>query len=35
MTRLSVARIKKLSEPGLYGDGGTLYLQVTPGGTKC
>ena len=35
MTRLSVARIKKLSEPGLHGDGGTLYLRVTPGGTKC
>ncbi len=35
MTKLSVARIKKLSEPGLHGDGGTLYLRVTPGGTKC
>lgn len=35
MTKLSVAAIKKLSEPGMYGDGGTLYLRVTPGGTKC
>ena len=34
MHRLTVARIKALSAPGRYGDGATLYLFITPGGTK-
>ena len=34
MASLSVARIKSLSNPGLHGDGGTLYLRVAPGGSK-
>ncbi len=34
MASLSVARIKSLSNPGLHGDGGTLYLRVGPGGSK-
>ena len=34
MASLSVARIKSLSNPGLHGDGGTLYLRVALGGSK-
>ena len=34
MASLSVARSKSLSNPGLHGDGGTLYLRVAPGGSK-
>ncbi|MCY4495878.1 MAG: integrase arm-type DNA-binding domain-containing protein [Rhodospirillaceae bacterium] len=34
MRRLTSAKIKSLSVPGLYGDGGTLYLSVSPGGSK-
>ncbi|TAL54135.1 site-specific integrase [Pandoraea sp.] len=34
INKLSAAKISKLSEPGLYGDGGSLYLQITRGGTK-
>ena len=34
MAGLSVARIKSLSNPGLHGDGGTLYLRVALGGSK-
>ncbi len=33
-SQLNVARIRALSKPGRYGDGGTLYLVVSPGGTK-
>ncbi len=34
MARLTVAKVKKISDPGMYGDGGTLYLRVAPGGSK-
>ncbi len=34
MGKLTVARMRALSEPGMYGDGGTLYLRVAPGGSK-
>ena len=34
MNRLTIAKIKKLEKPGLYGDGGTLYLAVARGGSK-
>ena len=31
---LTIAKIKSLKEPGFYGDGGTLYLRIAPGGSK-
>ncbi|MYB38381.1 MAG: DUF4102 domain-containing protein [Gammaproteobacteria bacterium] len=31
---LTVARAKAVTQPGMYGDGGTLYLKVAPGGSK-
>ena len=31
---LTFAKIKSLKEPGFYGDGGTLYLRIAPGGSK-
>ena len=34
VNRLSAAKVKKITEPGLHGDGGTLYLAVAPGGSK-
>ena len=34
MGRLTVRMVKALKEPGRYGDGGTLYLVVAPGGSK-
>ena len=34
MGQLTVAGIKSLSRPGLHSDGGTLYLNVAPGGSK-
>ena len=34
MGKLNLGKIKSLSLPGLYGDGGTLYLAVAPGGSK-
>ena len=34
MGKLNVAKIKSLSTPGLHGDGDTLYLNVSKGGTK-
>lgn len=34
MGKLTVARVKALSTPGLYGDGGTLYLRVAPRGSR-
>ena len=33
MGKLTVAKVKSLSKPGLHGDGGTLYLAVAPGGS--
>jgi len=32
--RLTAIEVRRLSEPGLYPDGGGLYLQVSPGGAK-
>ena len=34
MAQLSAAKVKHLNEPGRYGDGGGLYLNVSPGRTK-
>ena len=34
MGKLTVAKLKSLSRPGLHGDGGTLYLHVSPRGSK-
>lgn len=34
MGKLAVASMRALSESGMYGDGGTLYLRVAPGGSK-
>ena len=34
MAKLTAAKVKKISDPGMYGDGGTLYLRVAPGGSK-
>lgn len=34
MPKLTVAKIKSFSKPGLYGDGETLYLRIAKGGTK-
>ena len=34
MHKLTVAKVKALSAPGRHGDGATLYLFITPGGTK-
>lgn len=32
--RLSAAKVRALTRPGMYGDGGTLYLRVAPGGSR-
>jgi hypothetical protein len=32
--RLTALQVSKLSQPGLYGDGGGLTLQITPSGAK-
>ena len=34
MGRLTAARVRTLSRPGRYGDGGTLFLVVAPRGSK-
>ena len=34
MGRLTVAKIRRLRTPGRYGDGGTLFLVVSAGGSK-
>lgn len=34
MGKLTVAKIRAVTKPGIYGDGGTLYLRVAPGGSK-
>ena len=34
MATLTAAKVKKISDPGMYGDGGTLYFRVAPGGSK-
>ena len=35
MGKLTAARVKSLCKPGRYGDGGTLFLCVAPGGSKA
>ena len=35
MGKLTVAKVRALAAPGRYGDGGTLHLVVSPGGTKA
>ena len=32
--RLTAAMVRATREPGLYGDGGTMYLRVGPEGSK-
>jgi len=32
--RLAAVSLPKLGKPGMYADGGGLYLQVTPSGAK-
>ena len=34
MGKLTVTKVRSLSNPGRYGDGGTLFLNVAPGGSK-
>ena len=34
MGKLTAAKAKSLSKPGLHGDGGTLFLSIAPGGSK-
>ena len=34
MGKLTVAGVMSLARPGRYGDGGTLFLVVAPGGSK-
>ena len=34
MGRLNARKVRGFSEPGRYGDGGTLFLSVAPGGSK-
>ena len=32
--KLTVKKVRAINQPGLYGDGNTLYLRVAPGGSK-
>ena len=34
MSKLTAAKIKSISKPRRYGDGGTLFLNVALGGSK-
>ena len=34
MGKLTIAKAKSLSKPGLHGDGDTLFLSIAPGGSK-
>ena len=34
MAKLTVKGVQALTKPGRYGDGGTLFLNVAPGGSK-
>ncbi|MDE0404712.1 MAG: tyrosine-type recombinase/integrase [Nitrospira sp.] len=34
MGKLTFGKLKALSEPGMFGDGGTLFLKISPGGSK-
>ena len=32
--KLTVKKVRAINEPGLYGDGNTLFMRVSPGGSK-
>jgi hypothetical protein len=32
--RLTALKVERLKEPGMYADGGGLYLRITPEGTR-
>ena len=32
--KLTVRKVREINQPGLYGDGNTLFLRVAPGGSK-
>jgi hypothetical protein len=34
IAKLTALKVEKISRPGLYNDGGGLYLRVAPGGSK-
>jgi hypothetical protein len=34
MGRLTALKVEKAKEPGMYADGGGLYLRVTPEGAR-
>ena len=34
MGKLTAAKVRVITRTGLHGDGGTLYLNVAPGGAK-
>ena len=34
MGKLTAAKLKALTKPGLHGDGGTLFMRVSPLGSK-
>jgi hypothetical protein len=34
LNRLNATQVKQAKEPGMYADGGGLYLRVAPAGTK-
>ena len=34
MGKLTIAKIRRLDRPGMYGDGGTLFLNISPTGGK-
>ena len=34
MAKLTAAKVRAITEPGMHGDGGTLFLCVAPGGSK-
>jgi len=34
MGKLTAAKVRAITRTGLHGDGGTLYLNVAPGGSK-
>ena len=34
MGKLTVTKVRSLTSPGRYGDGGTLFLNIAPGGSK-
>ena len=34
-TKLTAARVRSITKPGLHSDGGTLFLNVAPGGSKA